>query len=85
MSVFLASRWDSQPRTFRAPQIIGRIDHILVTIYVDRRDTLKQSRPLGVDSKVSHRSKLGNQRLALVIDGTKRLLGVPEDYLGGRP
>ena len=31
----------------------------------------------------SHRSKLGKERLALAIDETKRLLGVPDDYLVG--
>ncbi|CAB9525416.1 Phosphoserine aminotransferase [Seminavis robusta] len=39
-----------------------------------------------LDSRVagrSHRSKLGKERLALAIDETKRLLGVPEDYLVG--
>lgn len=39
-----------------------------------------------MDSRVagrSHRSKLGKERLALAIDETKRLLGVPEDYLVG--
>ncbi|KAL3923037.1 MAG: hypothetical protein SGILL_001883 [Bacillariaceae sp.] len=31
----------------------------------------------------SHRSKIGKERLALAIDETKRLLGIPEDYLVG--
>jgi phosphoserine aminotransferase len=31
----------------------------------------------------SHRSKIGKERLALAIDETKRLLGVPDDYLVG--
>ena len=31
----------------------------------------------------SHRSKLGKERLALAIDETKRLLGVPDDYMVG--
>lgn len=31
----------------------------------------------------SHRSKIGKERLALAIDETKRILGVPEDYLVG--
>jgi len=31
----------------------------------------------------SHRSKLGKERLALAIDETKRILGVPDDYLVG--
>jgi phosphoserine aminotransferase len=31
----------------------------------------------------SHRSKIGKERLGLAIDETKRLLGVPEDYLVG--
>jgi len=31
----------------------------------------------------SHRSKLGKERLALAIDETKRILGLPEDYLVG--
>jgi len=39
-----------------------------------------------LDSRVfgrSHRSKLGKERLALAIDETKRILGVPDDYLVG--
>lgn len=38
------------------------------------------------DSKVlgrSHRSKLGKERLALAISETKRILGIPDDYLCG--
>ena len=31
----------------------------------------------------SHRSKIGKERLALAINETKRLLGVPDDYLVG--
>lgn len=31
----------------------------------------------------SHRSKIGKERLALAIGETKRLLGIPEDYLVG--
>mmetsp|Transcript_44694 Transcript_44694/g.50109 ORF Transcript_44694/g.50109 Transcript_44694/m.50109 type:complete len:417 (+) Transcript_44694:120-1370(+) len=31
----------------------------------------------------SHRSKIGKERLAHAIDETKRLLGIPEDYLVG--
>mmetsp|Transcript_17502 Transcript_17502/g.32360 ORF Transcript_17502/g.32360 Transcript_17502/m.32360 type:complete len:410 (-) Transcript_17502:120-1349(-) len=31
----------------------------------------------------SHRSKIGKERLALAIDETKRLLGIPSDYLVG--
>ena len=31
----------------------------------------------------SHRSKIGKERLALAIDETKRILGVPDDYLVG--
>ena len=31
----------------------------------------------------SHRSKIGKERLALAIDESKRLLGVPDDYLLG--
>lgn len=31
----------------------------------------------------SHRSKIGKERLALAIDETKRLLGIPDDYLVG--
>lgn len=31
----------------------------------------------------SHRSKIGKQRLALAIDETKRILGIPSDYLVG--
>ena len=31
----------------------------------------------------SHRSKIGKERLGLAIDETKRLLGVPDDYLVG--
>ena len=31
----------------------------------------------------SHRSKLGKERLAIAIDETKRILGVPDDYLVG--
>jgi len=31
----------------------------------------------------SHRSKIGKERLAVAIDETKRLLGVPDDYLVG--
>ena len=31
----------------------------------------------------SHRSKLGKERLALAINETKRILGVPDDYLVG--
>lgn len=31
----------------------------------------------------SHRSKLGKERLALAIDETKRILGIPSDYLVG--
>lgn len=31
----------------------------------------------------SHRSKIGKERLAYAIDETKRILGIPEDYLVG--
>lgn len=31
----------------------------------------------------SHRSKIGKERLALALDETKRILGVPDDYLVG--
>lgn len=31
----------------------------------------------------SHRSKIGKERLALAIDETKRILGIPDDYLVG--
>lgn len=39
-----------------------------------------------LDSRIagrSHRSKLGKERLALAINETKRILGIPEDYLVG--
>jgi phosphoserine aminotransferase len=39
-----------------------------------------------LDSRIagrSHRSKLGKERLALAISETKRILGVPDDYLVG--
>lgn len=39
-----------------------------------------------LDSRIagrSHRSKLGKERLALAINETKRILGVPDDYLVG--